>query len=181
MLRKILIGVSVVAVILAAAFFYLNNRNRTNSPPGNASITNGDLSVKISYSRPSVKGRLIFGTKEEGALQPYGKYWRLGANESTEITVSKEVKFNGVSLKAGTYRMYAIPESGGFEIILNSELGVWGAFEPDHALDILKTKVTSEKIATPIEQYTISLEAIENGANIVFGWSDSRWVVPITN
>jgi hypothetical protein len=168
-------------VVLVAALFYLNNRNRTNSPPANASLTNGELTVTIPYSRPSVKGRLIFGTKEQGALQPYGAYWRLGANESTEITVNREVNFNGVPIKAGTYRMYAIPEEGGFEIILNTELGVWGVFEPDHTLDVLKTKVASEKIATSVELYTISLQSIENGVNIVFEWSDSRWVVPVTN
>jgi hypothetical protein len=181
MIKKILIAVGIVAVILFAAFLYLNNRNRTNSPAGNASLTNGDLTVTIPYSRPSVKGRLIFGTKEQGALQPYGKYWRLGANESTEITVNRDVNFNGMPLKAGTYRMYAIPQEGGFEIVLNTELGVWGVFEPDHNLDILKTEVMSEKLATPVELYTISLQPIDNGVNVTFEWSDSRWGVPVTN
>jgi Protein of unknown function (DUF2911) len=181
MFKKILIGVGILAVMLLATFLFRINKGRTASPPGTSSITNGDLSVKIDYSRPSVKGRLIFGTKEQGALQPYGEYWRLGANESTEITVSKDVNFNGKPLKAGTYRMYAIPEEGGFEIVLNTELGVWGIFKPDHDLDILKTKITSEKNPAVVELYTISLLPIENGIDIVFEWSDSRWVVPITN
>src|SRR6187431_1951497 len=106
MLKKILIGVGILAVLLVAAFLYLNNRNRTLSPPGKAELTVGDLSVSIPYSRPSVRGRLIFGPKEQGALQPYGVYWRLGANESTEITVNKDINFNGQPIKAGTYRMY---------------------------------------------------------------------------
>ena len=109
MKKKILIGVVAVIVILAAAFAYLNNRNRTLSPPGSAELANGDLSVSITYSRPSVRGRLIFGTKEQGALQPYGVYWRLGANEATEITLNKDVTFNGNPLKAGKYKLYATP------------------------------------------------------------------------
>src|SRR6185436_18624918 len=103
-------------VILAAAFSYLNNRNRTVSPPGSAQLTNGDLSISISYSRPSVRGRLIFGTKEQEALLPYGKYWRLGANESTEITFNKDVLFNNNPVKAGTYKVYAFPGPDTFEI-----------------------------------------------------------------
>ena len=180
MLKKILIGVGVLAVLMVAAYLYLSNRNRTLSPPGKAELTAGDLSVSVSYSRPSVRGRLIFGTKEQEALQPYGVYWRLGANESTEITVNKDVNFNGQPIKAGTYRMYAVPGPETFEIILNSELGQWGAFEPNPELDLLRIKVPVQKTSAAVEQYTISLVAIENGINVVFEWSDTRFVVPIT-
>jgi hypothetical protein len=179
MLKKILIGAGILIVLLAAAMFYLNHRNRTLSPPGSASLTNGDLTVSISYSRPSVRGRLIFGTKEQGALQPYGAYWRLGANESTEITVNKDARFNGEAVKAGTYRMYAIPQEGSFEIILNSELGKWGAFEPDHSFDLVKTSVPSTKASSNVEQYTISLQSVAQGIDVVFEWADARWVLPI--
>lgn len=180
MLKKILIGVGVLAVLLVAAFFYLNNRNRTLSPPGKAELTAGELSVSITYSRPSVRGRLIFGPKEQSALQPYGVYWRLGANESTEITINKDVSFNGQPVKAGSYRMYAVPGAETFEIILNSELGKWGAFEPNHELDLLHTKVPVQKTTAAVELYTINLEAIENGINVVFEWSDTRFIVPVT-
>jgi Protein of unknown function (DUF2911) len=180
MLKKILIGVLILVALLAAAFFYLNNRNRTLSPPGTAELTAGDLSVSIKYSRPSVRGRLIFGTKEQEALQPYGAYWRLGANESTEITFNKDINFNGQPMKAGTYRIYAIPGEQDFEIVLNSELGQWGAFEPNAELDLLRTKVPAQKTAASVEQYTINLEPIEGGINIVFEWADTRFVVPVT-
>ena len=181
MVKKILIGVGIFAVIAFAAYSYLMNRNRTMSPPGSTDLTNGELSVSITYSRPSVRGRLIFGTKEQGALQPYGQYWRLGANEATQITFNKDVNFNGSQVKAGTYWVYATPQENGFEIILNTELGQWGAFEPDHALDLLKTTVPLEKAASPVEQFTISLQPIESGVSVVFEWSDSRWSIPITS
>lgn len=181
MLKKVLIGVGVLAVVIAGALFYLNSRNRTVSPPGNVELTNGDLTVSVSYSRPSVRGRLIFGPKEKGALQPYGAYWRLGANEATEITLNKDVSFNGQPLKAGTYMLYAVPEEGRFEIVVNSELGRWGYFEPDHALDIMKTNITAENNSTSVEQYTISLQPIENGINVLFEWADLRWSIPVIN
>jgi hypothetical protein len=177
--KKILISVAIIAVLLVGAMFYLNNRNRTLSPPGKEELTSGGLTVSVSYSRPSVRGRLIFGTEDQKALQPYGKYWRLGANESTEITFNRDVLFNGSPVKKGTYRMYAIPGPESFEIALNTELGKWGAFEPDYGKDLLHTKVPTEKISSPVEQYTISLAPSGDGMSMIFEWSDTRFVVPL--
>jgi hypothetical protein len=178
MKKKILIGIIAVVVILAAAIAYLNNRNRTLSPPGSAQLSNGGLSVSISYSRPSVRGRLIFGPKEQGALQPYGAYWRLGANEATEVTFNKDVTFNGNPLKAGTYRLYAVPGQQEFDIIVNTDLGRWGAFEPNHEADILTTKVAVQH-APSVEQFTINLLQAEGGVDISFEWADVKLVLPV--
>lgn len=177
--KKLWGSIAALIVILAAAYFYLGYRNRTLSPPGTAELTSGGVSVKITYSRPSVRGRLIFGPEEQKALQPYGKYWRLGANEATEITFSRDVLFNGQPVKGGTYRMFAFPGPTEFEIGLNSELGKWGAYEPDYKKDVLRTKVPVEKNSSPVEQYTISLAPAGEGINIVFEWSDTRFVVPV--
>jgi Protein of unknown function (DUF2911) len=179
MKKKILIGISVVVLLLVIGVAYLNYRNRTLSPSGEAKLTVNGLTVSIPYARPSVRGRLIFGTEEQGALQPYGKYWRLGANESTEITVNKDVNLNGQPVKAGTYRMYAIPGPDSFEIALNSELGEWGAMEPDYSLDVMHTKVPVEHVSPPVEQYTISMVEANGGVDVVFEFSDVRFVVPI--
>jgi len=179
MKKKVIIGIVAVVALLAIGLVYLNYRNRSLSPPGSAALTANGLTVSIPYSRPSVRGRLIFGTEEQGALQPYGKYWRLGANESTELTVNKDITFNGQPVKAGTYRMYAVPGAETFEIILNSELGKWGALEADHALDILKTKVPVEHASSPVEQYTISTVEADGGINVMFEWSDVKFIVPI--
>ena len=179
MKKKIIIGVVAFVVLLGIAFVYLNYRNRNLSPSGTAELTANGLTVSIPYSRPSVRGRLVFGTEAEQALQPYGKYWRLGANESTEITINKDVLFNGQPVSAGTYRMYSIPNAGEFEIVLNSELGQWGAFEPDSSLDVLRTKVPVETTDSLVEQYTISMVEADGGINVVFEWSDVRFTVPV--
>ena len=114
MKKKIIIGAAVVVGLLVIAAFYLSYRGRTLSPAGKTELTNGDLSVSITYNRPSVRGRVIFGSKDEKALQPYGEYWRLGANEATEITFNRDVLFNGNPVKAGTYRMYTFPGPDSF-------------------------------------------------------------------
>lgn len=180
MLKKVLIGLGIFALAAALLFIYANNRNRTLSPPGTVELDIANLHVEISYSRPSAKGRLIFGSEAEGALQPYGSYWRLGANEATEITVSQDVTFNGVPLKAGTYSLYAIPGEDSFKIGVNSELGYWGAFEPDYDQNLFITEVPVIPLSTPVEQYTIRIEkGPDNGALIYFEWSDVQLAVPI--
>jgi hypothetical protein len=180
MLKKILIGAGIVAILLAGAAAYMRYQSYTKSPRGKAELTNADLSVSVSYCRPSVRGRVIFGSTEQGALQPHGAYWRLGANESTEITLNKDANFNGAPLKTGTYILYAVPNEAGFTIYVNTDVGRWGYFEANHELDVLKTEVTSETTTSPVEQYTISLAPAENGMNLVFEWADRKWSVPIT-
>jgi len=181
MKKKVIVGVVAVILLLAATIAYLNYRNYNLSPRGSVQLTNGDLSISVAYSRPSVRGRLIFGTKEQGALQPYGEYWRLGANEPTKFTFSKDVTFNGNPLKAGTFRVYAFPGASEFEIKVNTELDQWGVYEPDHNLDILTTKVPVTHLNSPIEQYTINLLQAEGGIDISFEWADVKFVVPVKN
>jgi hypothetical protein len=177
--KKVWIGILALLIFLAIAFIYFSYRNRVLSPPGKETLTSGGMTVTVTYGRPSVRGRLIFGPNPDQALQPYGRYWRLGANDATEVTFNRDVLFNGAPVKGGSYRMYAIPGPDSFLIALNSELGKWGAIEPDYDKDVLRTKVPVKKITTPVEQYTISLAPEGDGINMIFEWSDTRFVVPL--
>lgn len=179
MKKKILIGVGIFILIIIIGMIYLNHRNRSLSPPGIVKYDKNDLIMEIPYGRPSKRDRLIFGTEEEGALLPYGKYWRLGANEATEVTFSRDVLFNGQPVKAGTYRMYAVPGESAFEMSLNSGLGKWGYSEPDFSLDILKTNVPVERSNESVEQFTIRFEEQGSKVLIVCEWSDVKVKIPI--
>ena len=179
MKKKILIGIGSFILILLIGFMYLNYRNYKLSPQGVVKYDKNKLTVEITYCRPSQKGRLIFGTEEEGALLPNGKYWRLGANEATEITLSQNVLFNGNEIDAGSYTMYAFPSENEFEIILNTDLGRWGAFDPDHNFDVMKTKVPIEKSNDAIEQFTIRFEEKDTKVLVVCEWSDIKVKIPL--
>jgi hypothetical protein len=182
MLKKILIGVGILALLLAVAFIYLNNRNRSMSPPDTAHLDVNGLHVEISYSRPSVRGRVIFGSEDEGALQPYGAYWRLGANEATTITLNQDVTFNGMPLKAGSYSLYAIPGADSFQIGVNTETGQWGAWEPDFSKNVFVTEVPVNRPVVPVEQFTIRLEeGSENAVTAYFEWSNVQFSIPIAS
>jgi hypothetical protein len=177
--KKLWIAVAVFALSAIAIFFYMDRRANVLSPKDVETFTSGEITVTVDYSRPSVRGRLIFGLEEQRALQPFGKYWRLGANQATEITFNRDILFNGSPVKAGSYRMYAIPGADTFQIALNTEVGKSGATPPDRVNDVLRTDVPTQKIAVPVEQFTISLAPDADGIDMVFEWSDVRFVVPL--
>src|SRR5690606_28084872 len=99
LMKKQLIIV-IVFVALAAAAMFAYNFFRVLSPAGETMLTSGDLTVAVRYSRPSVRDRLIFEVADQVALQPYGQYWRLGANDAAQITFNRDVLFNGEPLAA---------------------------------------------------------------------------------
>jgi hypothetical protein len=178
-MKKIFIGVGIFVVLIVVAMIYLNNRNRTLSPAGLATYEGDGLSMEIPYSRPTQRGRLLFGKAEEGALQPYGAYWRLGANEPTTVMFSRDVIFNSMPVPAGTYVIYAFPGEEQFEIRLNSVVQMWGAMEPDPETDFLITSVPHEKTQSPVEQYTIRFEEENPVVFIVCEWGDMRIRIPV--
>jgi len=178
MKKKILIGLGIILV----AFFGLIGYNMLfpKSPKASAHINDGDLSISVTYCQPSKRGRLIFGEEKDGALQPYGKYWRLGANAPTEITFSKDVNFAGHSVSTGTYRMYAVPGAESFQISLNTGIGAMsGAPEPDYSLDVLKVDIPV--MPTPeTEKFVINFTKEAQGINMDFVWDKILVRVPIT-
>jgi hypothetical protein len=122
---------------------------------------------------------LIFGDSLAGALVPNGKYWRLGANDATEITFSKDVKIADKELKAGSYRLYAIPAESTWKIAFNSELGKWGYDEPNHDLDVLSVEVPTSKSAASSEQFVINFSQNPAGLTMNLDWDQTHVQVPI--
>jgi len=110
------------------------------SPPMEAIATIHGAAIKIAYSSPSVKGRVVWGD-----LVPYGKVWRTGANEATTFETDKEIKINGEKLAAGKYALFTIPGEKEWTFIFNSDWDQWGAFKYDQTKDVLKVKATPEK------------------------------------
>lgn len=181
MKKKIFIGLGVVATLFIGWVVYGLFIATPKSPSTSASISDNGLDISVTYSQPSKRGRLIFGEEKDGALQPYGKYWRLGANAATEITFSKNINFMGKPVNAGTYRMYAVPGANSFMIFLNSELGVTfsAASEPDHSLDVISIEAPVETSPTESEMFTINFESYPDGVMMNFVWGKTLFGVPI--
>jgi len=179
MIKKIFIGLGLL--LLAVVVYFVYGMLFPKSPPAKASFSDRGLDISVSYSQPSKKGRLIFGEEKDGALVPYGQYWRLGANAPTEITFSKDVKFAGMPVSAGSYRMYAVPGSDSFQIALNSEVGSFsGAVQPDYSLDVIKVNVPVSILPVETEKFTINLSSYPDGINLDFVWDFVLVRVPVT-
>jgi len=165
--------------------------SRRPSPMGMARIDVGDAHVFVVYSRPYKRGRdNIFGTAESEALVPFGELWRTGANENTQITSTGDIKVGGQDLAAGTYSLITTPGATEWKVHFNSKLGLSGNgifadgefTEVDlPASDVLVVTAPVGSIAEEdeVDQFTISLEATEAGADLVFSWITTEVRVPI--
>lgn len=181
MKKKILLGIGVVFLLFVLWIVYGLLIATPVSPPTTATYNEGGLEISVDYSQPSKKGRLIFGEEKDGALQPYGKYWRLGANAATEIYFNKDVTFGGEPIKAGTYRMYAVPGPNTFKVTLNSEVDVFfGVAEPDPELDIVTVDTPVQKTASEVETFTIDFSGNNTDVTINFSWDQTLFTIPVT-
>jgi len=179
MKKKIIIGVSILVVVVIAVIAYEVLVGTKKSPSKTTTFSYNGLDIKVVYCQPYKKGRLIFGEEKDKALQPFGKYWRLGANAATEITLSKNINFAGKPVSAGTYRMYAVPGASNWQVSLNSGLGNWGYSEPDYALDVLKVDVPAAE-SPETEQFVINFGSDSTGVQMDFVWDKTLVRVPIT-
>ncbi|TDG37317.1 DUF2911 domain-containing protein [Pedobacter changchengzhani] len=130
--------------------------------------------MKVVYSRPQKKGREIFGI-----LEQFGKVWRLGANENTEIKFYSKVKIGDKKIKAGTYSLFAIPNKESWIIILNKNIDRWGAFTYDESKDVLRVEVPVQNLSKPLEYLSITFKEVKNGANMIIGWDKTVVELPI--
>lgn len=130
--------------------------------------------MRIIYSRPQKKGRDIFGD-----LVPYGKVWRTGANEATEITFYKDVMFGDQPVKAGTYSFFTIPGKDKWTLILNKATNLWGAYQYDESKDVVRVEVEPKKTAATVETFSITSKKADEGYHLLLGWDDTYIEVPV--
>ncbi len=134
-----------------------------------------DSYVKITYSQPNKNGRVIFGS-----LVPYGKVWRTGANEATEMTITKDIQLNGTLLKTGSYSIFTIPDKERWTFIINSEVGLWGSYNYNTKFDVMRFDVSPQIISgLTYESFTLTFEQKNEGANLLIMWDNVKVSVPI--
>jgi hypothetical protein len=145
------------------------------SPLSVISMKYKDAYVKIVYSQPSKRGRQIFGS-----LVPYGEVWRTGANEATEITLTRDMLINNQTLKAGTYSLFTIPDKGEWTIILNAEVGLWGAYNYNIKLDVFRFTVPAQSTQNLVyEAFTMKFDQKNELANLLLMWDKTLVTIPM--
>jgi len=203
MKRTIFMSLGVLLAIWLGYRGYRISTTRSHSPTETINFSHKGLDINVTYGRPYKKGRIIFGEAKDrawlpegkfwtdgfrfltgsarttGALVPNGKYWRLGANDATEVSFSKNISFGGKPVSAGRYRMYALPKHVTWNITLNSELGKFGYVEPDYSYDVVTIEVPVETALSEAEQFTISFENDSSGVKMNFIWDKTLVRVPL--
>jgi len=195
-LKRFYISFFAVLIVLFGALI-ASAQVRTPRPSSKASVmqTIGVTDVTITYSRPGVKGRTIWGdplpeqaaTKGEATLDdqnvrpkgapivPWGHAWRTGANEATQFVVTDDVLINGQKLPAGSYSLHTIPTKDEFTIIFNSVANQWGSFSYDPAKDTLRVKVKPEWSEHSKEWLEYWIDPVnDNSAQVNIRWEKVR-------
>ena len=123
-----------------------------------------------------MKDRVVFGN-----LVPYGKVWRTGANEATELTLYNDMKLGDKTVKAGTYTMFTIPNEKEWTIILNKASNVWGAYDYKEEMDIVRINVPARVSPKQVDSFSMAFRPVENGTHLMMGWDKTYVEVPFMN
>jgi len=135
-----------------------------------------ELKIKLVYSRPQLKGRKMIG----GEAAPFGKIWRLGANEANEITFYEDVSFGGVDVKAGTYVLFAVPGEKEWKFVLSDKLSTWGNYTTKEDRFVAGAKNNLVRSSSePIEAFSMMFKEVDGGTHLVVGWDKTIVEFPI--
>jgi hypothetical protein len=133
------------------------------------------LTARVIYSRPKKEGRSIFGD-----LVQYGKLWRLGANEATEIEFYKPVIIAGKKIAKGRYTLFAIVNEKSWTFIINKETDVWGSFKYSQAKDVVRVNAPVVNLTEPVEFLAMTFEKQNQNVNLVVAWENVKVALPIS-
>ncbi|OEK06912.1 DUF2911 domain-containing protein [Roseivirga misakiensis] len=168
---------SIIVILLAiiAIQQYQLYQTKQYSPESTSQFTNSEVNIRVTYSRPSKNGRVIFGD-----LVPFGKWWRTGANETTEIELSKDILFsNNQLLPAGNYSLVTIPNKEEWTVIFNTEIPDWGTdYYPE--FDVARVPGKVENLPDVVELFTIDFTENNGTPVLIFAWDDTKVTVPFT-
>jgi len=144
------------------------------SPRDTVRATIGSASFTVDYSRPLARGRDLLGN-----VIPYDRVWRTGANAATQFTTSAPITLAGIRLAAGTYTLWTVPHQNGVDLIVNGQSGQWGT-QYDRSRDVGTARMQSSQLATPVDQFTISVTGSDaRHGMLTMEWGSFRWTAPI--
>ena len=171
-MKRLLLG---ICFISAAAFTNAQFKMPAPSPGQTIKQDFALGTIELVYSRPSIKGRKIFGD-----LVPYNKVWRTGANGSTKIKFTDIVEMNGKRIDTGTYALYTIPGEDMWEVILNKGIGNWGSNGYKESDDIIRFKVPVMKIKPELETFTMQFANVKpESCELHIMWDKTAVSIPI--
>jgi hypothetical protein len=176
---RVLVGVA--AALFASGLFAQAPQLDIPQPSPTATLKQrvGLTDIEITYSRPGMKGRKIFGEREGRSLEAWGEVWRVGANDATKVVFSTPVKMGGTEIPAGTYGLFAELGRDEWTVILNKIAQQWGAYAYNPKDDVVRVKAKVLTLAQPVETLTIDINDIrDDSAALTISWENTRVAVP---
>jgi len=180
MKRFIVFLLIVIFIILGYLFFTKTGIfEERKSPKKTVVFTVDDLKLEVFYNRPSKKNREVFG-----ALVPFNKVWRTGANEATTFETNKALKIGNDSLPKGKYTLWTIPNDTAWSVMFNAKQYKWGVDEtmqpmriPD--FDVITYSAPVQHLDKPVEQFTIAFDNSTDNLSLTMAWDIAKIVVPL--
>lgn len=173
-MKKLFISAMALVMMLSADAQGLNTPQP--SPTQTVKQNFGLSSIELSYSRPGVKGRKIFGD-----LVPYGNVWRTGANQATTLTFGDDVTIGGVKIKAGKYGLLTIPEKKSWTIIISKQTGVTSPADYKQDQDVVRVDAKTNATGDAIETFTIEFANVKpNTCDLEIKWDKTSVSLPIS-
>jgi Protein of unknown function (DUF2911) len=158
-----------LSLLLLAGIAVAEEAKKPLSPAAKASCTLNGKKITIDYSAPSKRGRDIMG-----ALVPYDKVWRTGANAATTLKTEGDLMIGTVHVPAGTYTLYTIPGEKEWTLIVSKETGQWGT-NYDESKDLGRTKLAVKKLSKPVETFNIALVPVNpNQVTLKLTWDNTE-------
>lgn len=164
---------TLLSLALATGFTYAQNlKFPAASPHQTVTQAVGISEIGVDYSRPSAKGRVIFGSN---GIVPYQTFWRTGANAPTKLTLGADATINGTKIPAGTYSLFTYPNAAEWTVVLNKNLNVYGESSRNKAEDVAVLKVTPQKTNSYVEVFTIDFSKLSStGATMDITWENTK-------
>lgn len=173
-MKKIFLGTAILAIALCSSAQTITTPQPSTTQTIKQNFSIG--SIELSYSRPGIKGRKVFGD-----LVPFGKVWRTGANNATTLTFSDDVKIGGTEIKAGKYGLLSIPGETEWTLIITKDLNVTSPAAYKQENDVVRVSCKPMQIPQKIESFTILFANIANSScDLQLLWDNTAVVLPIT-
>lgn len=179
-LKRLLIVLSIVAIgLFLYSYFVENIFSDRLSPKDTVEFKLNDLKLEVFYNRPSKKGREVFG-----ALVPYNKVWRTGANEATTFETNKNLMVDGIFVPEGKYSIWTVPNDSVWKVMFNTKQYPWGVDEQmqplwDPNYDLLEIDVPTETLDKVVEQFTIAFDNSTDDLKLTMAWDRTKIAVPL--
>ena len=160
---------SLIAVAALTAVLIAQNKKPPLSPPGQATVKFADgNTVTVDYSRPSMRGRKIFG-----GLVPYEQVWRTGANAATSLKTDVDLDIGGTTVPKGSYTLYTLPGMNSWQLIVNKQTGQWGT-EYSQGQDLARIPMKVTQRPAGLELFTISFDnTTANSTTLKLEWENT--------